>query len=44
MRITDALFGEHGSLYMIMNAIEGRLASADLATLQTAAALFEGAM
>ena len=23
MRITDALYGEHGSLYMLMNAIEG---------------------
>lgn len=44
MRITDALYGEHGSLYMLMNAIEGRLAGADLATLQTAAALFEGAI
>ena len=44
MRITDALYGEHGSLYMMMNAIEGQLASADLATLRTSAALFEGAI
>lgn len=44
MRITDALYGEHGSLYMMMNAVEGRLAGADLATLQAAAALFESAI
>ncbi len=44
MRITDALYGEHGSLYMLMNAIEGRLAGAELATLQTSAALFETAI
>lgn len=44
MRITDALYGEHGSLYMMMNAIEGRLAGSDLATLRTSAALFEGAI
>lgn len=44
MRITDALYGEHGTLYMLMNAIEGRLRGADLATLQTAAALFESAI
>lgn len=40
MRITDALYGEHGSLYMLMNAIEARLADSDLATLRTSAALF----
>ena len=44
MRITDALYGEHGSLYMLMNAIEGRAAGADLAALQGAAALFETAI
>ena len=44
MRITDALYGEHGSLYMLMNAIEARLAGADLAMLQTSAALFETAI
>ena len=44
MRITDALYGEHGSLYMLMNAIEARLAAADLATLQNSAALFETAI
>ncbi len=44
MRITDALYGEHGSLYMLMNAIEGRLAGAELAELQTSAALFEAAI
>lgn len=44
MRITDALYGEHGSLYMQMNAIEDRLAGADLATLQCSAALFESAI
>lgn len=44
MRITDALYGEHGSLYMMMNAIEARLASADLAMLQISAALFETAI
>jgi len=41
MRITDALYGEHGSLYMLMNAIEGRLTGAELAALQSSAALFE---
>ena len=44
MRITDALYGEHGSLYMLMNAIESRLAGAELAELQTSAALFEAAI
>ena len=44
MRITDALYGEHGSLYMQMNAIEGRLAGADLAELQISSALFEAAI
>ena len=44
MRITDALYGEHGSLYTLMNAIEGRLAGAELAELQTSAALFEAAI
>jgi hemerythrin-like domain-containing protein len=41
MRITDALYGEHGSLYMLMNAIEARMADADLAALKCSAALFE---
>ena len=41
MRITDALYGEHGSLYMLMDAIEARLAESDLATLQSSAAHFE---
>ena len=44
MRITDALYGEHGSLYMLMEAIEARLAESDLATLQSSAALFETAI
>jgi hemerythrin-like domain-containing protein len=44
MRITDALYGEHGSLYMLMDAIEARLAESDLATLQSSAALFETAI
>ncbi len=44
MRITDALYGEHGSLYTLMNAIEGRLAGAELAELQTSAVLFEAAI
>ncbi len=44
MRLTDALYGEHGSLYMLMKAIEGRLAGAGLAELQTSAALFEAAI
>ena len=44
MRITDALYGEHGSLYMLMNAIEGRLSGAELAELKISAALFEAAI
>ena len=41
MQVTDALYGEHGSIYLLMKAIEARLPGADLATLQSSAALFE---
>lgn len=44
MRITDALYGEHGALYLLMTAIEGTAPDSDLASLQTSARLFESAI
>jgi len=41
MRITDALNGEHGALYLLMTAIEGAATDSDLTSLQGSARLFE---
>lgn len=41
MRITDLLYGEHGAIYVLMDAVEEGAATADLARLQAAAKLFE---
>ncbi len=44
MRITDALYGEHGALYLLMTAVEGAATDSDLAFLQSSARLFESAI
>ncbi len=41
MRITDALYGEHGALYLLMTASESAATDSDLAALQSSARLFE---